>query len=134
MRNNIMRLKKEGKKGFTLVELIVVIAIIIVLMAIMIPLLSKYINDANDAKGLANARAVYSAAAAWASHELAVGNTIGNNSTLNATQLQPYFGNVEAGVSIAATVNSRGAVLSATYTQSGVTYTYPGQTISSTAP
>lgn len=35
---------KNGKKGFTLVELIVVIVIILILAAVMVPLLMNYIG------------------------------------------------------------------------------------------
>lgn len=48
------------KKGFTLIELIVVIAILAILAAILIPSLTSYLEKANNAKNLANARSVYS--------------------------------------------------------------------------
>jgi type IV pilus assembly protein PilA len=51
------------KKGFTLIELIVVIGILAVLAAILIPSIINYISEAEDAAGLANARSAYSAAA-----------------------------------------------------------------------
>lgn len=50
------------KKGFTLIELIVVIAILAILAAILIPSLTNYISQANVAKDKANARALYSEA------------------------------------------------------------------------
>lgn len=50
-------LRKE--EGFTLVEIIVVIVIMAILAAIAVPSVLGYINDANDAKYLAEARAVY---------------------------------------------------------------------------
>ncbi len=53
-------MKKLNKKGFTLIELIVVIAILAILAAILIPSLTGYLDKANQAKNLANARAGYS--------------------------------------------------------------------------
>lgn len=41
--------KSKNKKGFTMVELIVVIVIILVLAAVLVPSLLKYISKANEA-------------------------------------------------------------------------------------
>lgn len=49
-------------KGFTVVELIVVMAIIATLAAIIVPFLMKYVDNARVAKVNTNARHVYSAA------------------------------------------------------------------------
>jgi len=54
--------KRLNKKGFTLIELIVVIAILAILAAILIPSLTGYIQKANDARDEASARAAYSSA------------------------------------------------------------------------
>jgi len=51
--------KRLNKKGFTLIELIVVIAILAILAAILIPSLSGYIQKATDSKNQANCRALY---------------------------------------------------------------------------
>lgn len=48
----------RNKKGFTLVEVIVVLVILAILIAIAVPSIMKYIDDANDAKLLAQARPV----------------------------------------------------------------------------
>jgi type IV pilus assembly protein PilA len=56
----LQKRKKNNKKAFTLIELIVVIAIIGVLVAILVPTMNGFVSDAQDATALANARTVYS--------------------------------------------------------------------------
>ena len=51
--------EKQNKKGFTLAELLIVVAIIGVLVAISIPIFSKQLEKARDATTLANLRNVY---------------------------------------------------------------------------
>ena len=51
--------KLLNKKGFTLIELIVVIAIIAILAAILIPALVDYIEQANITRQQSNARSEY---------------------------------------------------------------------------
>jgi type IV pilus assembly protein PilA len=53
-------MKKLNKKGFTLIELIVVIAILAILAAILIPAVTGYITKATEARDQANCRALYS--------------------------------------------------------------------------
>lgn len=52
--------KKLNKKGFTLAELLVVVAIIGVLVAISIPIFTSQLEKAREATDLANIRAAYS--------------------------------------------------------------------------
>lgn len=54
--------KKLNKKGFTLAELLVVVAIIGVLVAISIPIFTSQLKKARLATNQANARAAYAAA------------------------------------------------------------------------
>lgn len=57
-------LKKLNKKGFTLAELLIVVAIIGVLVAISIPIFTAQLRKARLATNQANARAAYAASVA----------------------------------------------------------------------
>lgn len=57
-----MKKLRKNKKGFTLIEIIIVIAIIAILAAILIPSMSGYITAAQDQQYIANARSAYIAA------------------------------------------------------------------------
>lgn len=53
---------KENKKGFTLAELLIVVAIIAVLVAISIPIFTQQLEKSRDAVTVANLRAAYAEA------------------------------------------------------------------------
>lgn len=70
-----MNLKKKlNKKGFTLAELLVVVAIIAVLVAISIPIFSSQLEKAKDSVSVANIRAAYAEASIAALTEADSGN------------------------------------------------------------
>lgn len=54
--------KLKDKKGFTLVELIVVLVILAILAALLVPALTGYIDKANQEKAIAECRSVVVAA------------------------------------------------------------------------
>lgn len=58
--------KKLNKKGFTLAELLVVVAIVGVLVAISIPIFTNQLEKAREATDLANIRAAYAECSAEA--------------------------------------------------------------------
>lgn len=49
---------KKNKKGFTLIEIIVVVVILAVLMAVAVPSVLKYLDEADNAKYMAQGRSV----------------------------------------------------------------------------
>ncbi len=119
--------RRRKNRGFTLVELIVVITIIAILAALLVPVISKYIEQATEATGNANARAVYAAGAALGAKAIANGTPRTNNAT-NADRVD-YLGSNFAGIATV-TYDSNGSVNTATWkaTTDADTehiYTYP---------
>lgn len=55
---NIKNLRKN-KKGFTLIEIIVVVVILAVLLAVAVPSVLKYMGEADNAKYMSQARGAY---------------------------------------------------------------------------
>lgn len=64
-----MKNKKSNKKGFTLVELIVVLVILGILIAMLVPTLTGYIDKANKQKAQANAKMLLTATQSMAAEE-----------------------------------------------------------------
>ena len=55
-------MKKNNKKGFTLAELLIVVAIIAVLVAVAIPVFTTQLEKSRDATSIANIRSAYAQA------------------------------------------------------------------------
>ena len=58
------KINRENKKGFTLAELLIVVAIIGVLVAISIPIFASQLEKSLDTADAANLRAAYAKASA----------------------------------------------------------------------
>lgn len=76
-------MKKTNKKGFTLAELLVVVAIIAVLVAIAIPIFTSQLEKAREATDAANIRAAY---AEVVSNKITAGDATGDDITKTLTR------------------------------------------------
>lgn len=77
-------LKKRGAKGFTLMEMLIVVAIIAVLVAIAIPIFTSQLEKSREATDMANVRSAY----AEAMTEYMTGKTSQYSTTVSAQQQQ----------------------------------------------
>lgn len=73
--NNLKKIR-NNKKGFTLVEIIVVLVIIAVLAAAAIPTMIGFVEDSKGKAEIANARAAYIASQAIATEEYATNGSV----------------------------------------------------------
>lgn len=81
--------KIRNSKGFTLMEMIVVIAIIGILIAIIVPNVAKVIGQAKSTADSANARSAYSATATWMTNAYSNGLAFTDPTNFAATTIIP---------------------------------------------
>ena len=113
-------MKKNNKKGFTLVEVIVVLVILAILAAILIPSMIGWIDRANNKSALVEARSVLLASQTVASENYATDKTATSVAVKDVTDLADVDGTISAGP-----VVDKGKVTSFTYkTKAGVTVVY----------
>lgn len=138
MYNKLKALKENKKKGFTLVELIVVLVILAILAAVLIPALTGYIDKARQKSVTAETRQVVMAAqtianeatGALSSGYVAYGQTEGNTANLFKTDASDKddFSAVKTLSEVNGTINSikveSGKVTEVKYTNNNYTCTY----------
>jgi type IV pilus assembly protein PilA len=115
---------KENKKGFTLVELIVVLVILAILAAFLVPALTGYIDKAKEKSIIAETRSVVMAAQTLSDEAYAKVNK-------GATITAPAAADVQALAEVSGTVSditydttNSAKVKSLKYTSGGLVCTY----------
>lgn len=111
---------RKNKKGFTLVEVIVVLVILAILAAILVPSLTGYIDKANQRAIVAETRACVMAAQTIASEKYATTTkTWAEDDTTAAKTLAEVTGTIDE-----VKLNEKNQVTDLTYTSGGHTCTY----------
>lgn len=123
---------KNDKKGFTLVELIVVLVILAILAALLVPALTGYIDKAKEKAVIADTRSVVMAAQTLADEAYA-GKNIGEttNITFGDSNVDVTLAEVKKLSEVQGEINS---ITAAGGTVSEVKYTYKGKQCTYTAP
>ena len=102
---------KSTKKGFTLVELIVVLVILAVLAAMLVPALTGYIRRAKQEKDYQTASVVYAAAQAVITEQYGLGTLNTTDSKIELNEYKHKFKNGSTDVEVDAVIDLAGVKL-----------------------
>ena len=108
--------KKNNKKGFTLAELLIVVAIIAVLVAVAIPIFSAQLEKSKKAVDEANIRSAYGEAMATYLTETNVNSGVVSLANIN------YNWNYDASNNVLTVTTASGASLKSSTYAGGITY------------
>lgn len=122
----LKKFKENKKKGFTLVELIVVLVILAILAALLIPALTGYIDRARNKSIVAETRQTVMAAQTLVDEQYAndasTAITVGTSGTVTYDAVRELAETTGAISSV--TVDAGGKITSLTYSNGGRTCTY----------
>lgn len=132
---------KSTKKGFTLVELIVVLVILAILAAMLVPALTGYIKRARQEKDYQMAATVLTACQSAATYQYSILSKSGTMPTIsggtsagNGTTVMDLIGDNSGLVtSIAFTADNNGIISGGSVKINGYTYTWAANTATWTA-
>ncbi len=133
----MLKKMKNNKKGFTLVELIVVLVILAILAALLIPALTGYIDKAKNKAVVAETRQVVMASQTlvdeyYAKQAVGAEVTVGTETTSNVkiddikklAEVKGTITSVEVGTTSTTGNTNAGIVTKVVYTNKGKTCTY----------
>ena len=121
--------RKSSKKGFTLVELIVVLVILAILAAMLVPALTGYIRRARQEKDYQMAASVLTAAQAAATYQYADGKTESitlTTSAGNGETVQSLVGSNSQLTACSFSVDSNGVIQNGTVKIGSYQYSWNG--------
>lgn len=125
----LKKLRNNKKKGFTLVELIVVLVILAILAALLIPALTGYIDRAKEKDVIAETRSTVMAAQTLVDEAYAKENVGSDNVKVNGEEGTVKVSDIAKlaevdGDNIKSVTVDKGKVIGAVYEKSGKTCTY----------
>lgn len=104
---------KKNRKGFTLIEIIVVLVILAILAAATIPTMLKFVDNANGKALIAEARAAYLAAQMIATEQNAKGTT----TAPTEEQIEKYLDDATATITVTMDTGNAAKVAKVVYTK-----------------